>query len=142
MSDDRYQSFEEFWPFYVREHAHATNRRLHFLGTTAALGALASGVITGRWRRALLAPLLGYGPAWIGHFFVEKNKPATFDYPLWSLRADFVMYGKILAGTMDEEVARCVAQAAVEDEGTGHAEPRPSSSTPAVNVRVKDGALN
>jgi len=142
MSDQRFESFEEFWPFYVREHSHPTNRRVHFVGTTGALGALASAAISGRWRRALLAPLFGYGAAWIGHFFVEKNRPATFQYPLWSLRGDFVMYTKMIAGTMDDEVARCA-----QPEPDQAAEPSPQQShqqgpTPAVNVRVEDGALN
>lgn len=140
MSDERFDSFEDFWPHYVREHAHPTTRRLHFMGTTAALATLASGVIAGRWRRLLLAPLFGYGPAWIGHFFVERNKPATFDHPLWSLRADFVMYVKMFAGTMDEEVERCVAEGPEATSEPGR--PRTPSSTPAVNVRVKDGVLN
>lgn len=105
MSDD-IASFEEFWPFYVREHAKKTTRWLHFAGTTMALSALATGILTRKARYVLLAPALGYGPAWIGHFLVERNRPATFKYPRWSLQADFVMYAKMWAGTMDAEVER------------------------------------
>jgi hypothetical protein len=104
--DERFQSFEEFWPFYVQEHSHPVNRALHFAGTTGVLACLGTALL-GRSRLALLAaPIVGYGFAWLGHFFVEKNRPATFKYPLWSLRADFVMYGKMLTGQMDAELER------------------------------------
>jgi hypothetical protein len=110
MNDERFESFEQFWPHYVREHSKKSTRRLHFAGTSAALVALAAG-LTSRRRRwlVLIAPLLGYGPAWIGHFFFEGNVPATFRHPLWSLRADFVMLAKMIDGTMDDEVARATA---------------------------------
>jgi hypothetical protein len=110
MSAVRFQSFEEFWPVYVRAHSHKTNRMLHFAGTTAALGSLAAGVLLLRPKLLVLAPLCGYGMAWIGHFFVEKNRPAAFGNPLWSLRADLVMWSKILSGTMDAEVARVLSR--------------------------------
>lgn len=107
---ERFQSFEEFWPFYVKEHAKKATRTMHFVGTTAALGCLAWGlVLRKRWLIAL-APVAGYGPAWISHFFIEKNKPATFKYPLWSLYADFVMWSKIIQGTMDAEVDRVLSE--------------------------------
>jgi hypothetical protein len=100
------ETFEEFWTYYVRAHSNKQNRTLHFLGTTAAM-ACAAGALLGRRRwPLLLAPLVGYGPAWIGHFLVEGNKPATFGHPLWSLRADLIMWRKILTGTMDAEVER------------------------------------
>jgi hypothetical protein len=138
MSDDApITSFEEFWPFYVREHADATNRKLHFVGTSLALGALATSLLTRRARVALLAPLFGYGAAWIGHFVFEKNRPATFKHPLWSLKGDFIMYAKTLAGTMDAEVERCAHRSPTPTEP-----PRPSStpsSTPPVNVPIKQG---
>jgi hypothetical protein len=111
MSEQRIQSFEEFWPFYVREHSKKTTRQLHFLGTTAAMACVAAAALLGKRKLLLLAPLVGYGPAWIGHFFVEHNRPATFKYPLWSLKADLVMWSKTLAGTMDAEVDRATAQA-------------------------------
>jgi len=113
MSDD-FGSFDEFWPFYVHEHSKKTTRWLHFAGTTMALGAAVAGVLTRRARYLLLAPVLGYGPAWVGHFFVERNTPATFEHPLWSLQADFVMYSKMWAGTMDAEVERVMADYAAQ----------------------------
>ena len=87
MSAPEFDSFEEFWPYYVLEHSDKTNRRLHFAGTTAALGTAAYALLSGRYRALLAVPVLGYGAAWVGHFFVQKNKPATFAHPLWSLRA-------------------------------------------------------
>lgn len=103
---DRFSSFEEFWPYYVLEHENKLNRQLHFVGTTAAL--VVAGIAAVRKQPALLplALVAGYGPAWIGHFVVQKNRPATFKYPLWSLMGDFRMWGKTLRGTMDREVER------------------------------------
>ena len=107
---ERFQTYEEFWPFYVREHSNKLNRTLHVIGTSAAVGCVAAAAITRRPLFLLAAPIVGYGFAWVGHFFVQKNKPATFDYPLWSLRGDFEMWAKTLAGTMDAEVARVRAE--------------------------------
>lgn len=97
-TSERIQSFEEFWPYYVGEHAKKSTRTLHFLGTTAAVGCAAAGLLLGkRWLLAV-APLCGYGPAWVSHFFIEKNRPATFTYPLYSLIGDFAMARDILVG--------------------------------------------
>lgn len=120
---DRYTSFEEFWPFYVREHGKKLTRTMHFVGTTAAMGCLAAAVLTRRPALAAVALVAGYGPAWTSHFFVEKNRPATFKYPLWSLLADFRMWGKIAAGTMDAEVERVTSEARSSDVHA--AAPRP-----------------
>jgi len=103
----RLASFEEFWPFYVSQHSRPSTRALHFAGTTMVLGSLAAGVLVAP-RYALLALVLGYGPAWIGHFFFEKNRPATFTYPLWSLRGDFRMYRLMLTGRMAPELDRAL----------------------------------
>ena len=103
----RLTSFEEFWPFYVSQHSRASTRALHFAGTTMALGSLAAGALVAPWV-ALAAFPLGYGPAWIGHFFFEKNRPATFTYPLWSLRGDFRMYRLMLTGRMAPELDRAL----------------------------------
>jgi hypothetical protein len=99
-----FQSFEEFWPFYVREHANRTNRMLHFVGTTLATASFVAGLATKQRKLLLAAPVLGYGLAWIGHFLVEGNKPATFRHPLWSLRGDYRMWLKIVTGAMEAEV--------------------------------------
>jgi hypothetical protein len=106
MSDKPIENFEEFWPFYVGEHSKKTTRVLHFVGTTGAgITALAAIAL----KRPALIPLalvMGYGPAWFSHFFIENNRPASFRYPLWSFQADWVMWAKILTGTMDAEVER------------------------------------
>lgn len=127
MSEERYATFEEFWPFYVREHARKSTRLLHFVGTTAAATCAIAYGLTRKPGWLLAMPFAGYGPAWVSHFFIEKNRPATFKYPLWSLRADLVMWQKIALGTMDEEVER--ATAAVErDEATPPSAEPPSHS--------------
>ena len=99
------QSYEAFWPFYVSEHLGETTRRLHFLGTALVLVALLAAVLVSPWW-LLGAPLAGYSFAWVGHFFFEKNKPATFTYPLWSLRGDFRMFWLTLMGRMGPELER------------------------------------
>ena len=104
---ERLTTFEEFWPFYVSQHRRASTRALHFAGTTMVLASLAAGVLVAP-PYALLAFVLGYGPAWIGHFFFEKNRPATFTHPLWSLRGDLRMYGLMLTGRMAPEVDRAL----------------------------------
>ena len=102
---DRYASYEEFWPFYVSQHSHPATRKLHFLGTALVWVALAAGVfLSPTWLVA--APLAGYGFAWVGHFAFERNRPATFEYPLWSLRADFRMFRLMLFGLMEPELER------------------------------------
>jgi hypothetical protein len=123
MSHDRIASFEEFWPFYVREHSNKTSRVLHFIGTTSAMACAAGALLLGKRSLLLLAPVVGYGPAWVGHFFFEKNRPASFKYPVWSLRADLKMWSMTIRGVMDAEVARVIAEASagapepVEDDG-------------------------
>ena len=101
------QSFEEFWPYYVSQHRDKTCRRLHFIGTSIAMGCVA---IAPMVPSALLAaPIAGYGLAWIGHFAFEKNKPASWGGPKaawWSLRGDLRMWMHMLEGTMDGEVAK------------------------------------
>ena len=119
MSETRFQSFEEFWPFYVGEHKNPVNRALHYAGTSMAVGAVATAAVTLNPLWLLAAPVVGYGPAWVGHFFIEKNKPASWTYPLYSLRGDFRMLGYALRGKMADEVRRVCAAEARED----HLEP-------------------
>jgi hypothetical protein len=124
---ERIRTFEEFWPFYVREHSKKTTRRLHFVGTTAAVALVGYAALRRKVWPLLVAPIAGYGPAWISHFFIEGNKPATFKYPLWSLRADFVMWSKMVGGTMDAEVERVLRES--EDRTTE--QPTERTATPA-----------
>jgi hypothetical protein len=100
------RSFAEFWPFYLGEHSRPGTRALHFTGTTLGLGFLATGIILGRPRLFFAALVCAYGLAWIGHFFVEHNRPATFQHPWWSLAGDFKMYGLMWRGRLGEELQR------------------------------------
>ena len=92
----RYTTFREFYPFYLSEHAERMCRRLHFIGSWLVIGVLAIAILLADARWLLLAPLFGYGFAWAGHFFFEKNRPATFTHPLYSLAGDWVMFWDIL----------------------------------------------
>ena len=107
---ERISSFREFWPYYVSEHSRRLTRGLHYVGTGGLFAVLVAALATGRLWLLLLLPVVGYGFAWAAHFFVERNRPATFTYPLWSLGADFVMFGKMLRGQMGAEAARLAAQ--------------------------------
>ena len=94
--EKRYQSLKEFYPFYLSEHRNFTCRTLHFIGTGILLVILISMIISNNWSDWWMLPLIGYGFAWVGHFFFEKNKPATFQYPFYSLISDFIMFWHIL----------------------------------------------
>lgn len=109
MSEKRIQTFEEFWPFYVGEHRSPVCRALHFIGSTLSLVVLGTAIAMQNWWLLPLALVVGYGFAWIGHFFIEKNKPASFKYPLWSFFADWKMWAYMLTGRMGTEVERAVA---------------------------------
>lgn len=103
---DRIQTFADFWPYYLGEHRRPVCRAWHYLGTTASLVALAIVAVSGHWQWIWLVLLAGYGPAWIGHFVFEKNRPATFKYPLWSLMADYKMYFMAITGQLRKELDR------------------------------------
>jgi hypothetical protein len=124
MADD-IRTFEDFWPHYVRAHSSRGNRAMHFIGTSAAMALVGTGVLTGNWLLVGAAPVVGYGCAWFGHFVLEGNVPATFGHPLWSLKADFVMWRKMLAGSMGAEVAKHVAAAAAAE---AKSEPQPTTT--------------
>lgn len=96
--DGEFGSFAEFYPFYLSEHSEPLNRRLHFAGCVLVIAAVVYALISREWLFLLLAPVFGYGFAWIGHFFIEKNRPATFTHPLWSLMGDWKMFGEIISG--------------------------------------------
>lgn len=97
-SKERYTSFAEFYPYYLQEHSNATCRRLHYVGSLLILGVLGYALGTQQWLWLLSIPVLGYGFAWVGHFVFEKNRPATFDYPLYSLMGDWVMLKDAFTG--------------------------------------------
>ena len=96
----RFASFAEFYPHYLREHAHPVCRRLHFVGTALVTLVLVAALWTGEVRWLIAVPLLGYGFAWAGHFFFEHNRPATFTHPLYSLAGDWVMWWQVITGRM------------------------------------------
>ena len=96
---ERYASFREFYPYYLSEHRNPTCRRLHFVGSALILlliGRVIAARLSPWW--LLAVPGIGYGFAWVGHFFFEHNRPATFTYPLWSLAGDWVMFKDMLTG--------------------------------------------
>lgn len=99
-----YESFGAFWPFYLREHAQPMTRIWHYVGSTLAIAVLLFAVFSRNWWLLLAVPLAGYFFAWVSHAFVERNKPATFTYPFWSLIADYKMYGLFLMGKLDAEL--------------------------------------
>lgn len=102
----RIATFEKFWPFYVGEHSRTATRWLHFAGTLGGTIMLFILIVAGSLRYIPLILIYSYGLAWIGHFFVEKNRPATFKYPLWSFLADYKMCAFMLAGKMEAELQK------------------------------------
>lgn len=95
---EKYSKFEEFYPFYLSEHSNTTCRRMHFAGSTIAWVLVAASIITMNPWLALIGVVQGYAWAWVGHFFFEHNKPASFKQPFYSFAADWVMYKDILTG--------------------------------------------
>ena len=95
---ERYPSFEAFYPYYIHEHANRTCRRIHVVGSALVLVVLATALVTRNPWWLLAMPLVGYGFAWVGHIFVEKNRPATFQDPLWSLMGDWRMFWETISG--------------------------------------------
>jgi len=96
--DKRYKTLKEFYPHYLEEHRHPISRVLHFVGTGLLFVILGASVFSGNYIWLISIPLVGYGFAWMGHFFFEKNKPATFQYPLFSLASDFILFFELLVG--------------------------------------------
>lgn len=96
--DRQFKSFREFYPFYLDEHRNSTCKLLHFIGTWLVVGIVLLSVLSANAWWLLLVPVVGYGFAWVGHFFFEKNRPATFTYPFYSLMGDWVMWKDIMTG--------------------------------------------
>jgi hypothetical protein len=100
------KSFDDFWPHYVAEHGQPATRTLHAIGTGVGVACAVALIASRKWKWLPLALVPGYGAAWASHFLIEKNKPATFEHPLWSFMGDYKMIGLMLTGRMDEEIAR------------------------------------
>lgn len=99
MSDQQvFNSFSEFYPYYLEEHSDRTCRRLHFAGSLLVLMVATWAITSGMLAWLLILPVIGYGFAWIGHFWFEKNRPATFKHPFYSLMGDWVMFRDMLIG--------------------------------------------
>lgn len=98
MADKRFSSLKEFYPFYLTEHQDSTCRKLHFVGTSLLPVVAVFAFFQNNPWYYLLIPLVGYSFAWVGHFFFEKNKPATIQYPLYSLASDFILFWELLIG--------------------------------------------
>lgn len=103
--EKQYKNLSEFYPYYLTEHQNSTSRTLHFIGTSLFLLIMIYGIFTLKFKILIFAPLAGYGFAWIGHFFFEKNKPATFVYPAMSLASDFIMFYHIITGQLPKKMA-------------------------------------
>ena len=106
----RYRSFEDFYPFYLGEHSDLRTRVCHYLGTASALGVLALAALLGAPLLVAAAPLVGYAGPWFGHLVFEKNRPATFRHPLWSLMGDFRMLFEAVTGRLDHSHFRATGE--------------------------------
>ena len=98
MQKQKISTLKEFYPFYLEEHSNSTCRILHFIGTSLVLLLIPTALIVNDAKVLFLIPFVGYGFAWVGHFFFEKNKPATFQYPGYSLASDFILFWDLLRG--------------------------------------------
>lgn len=104
MTEQKFKTLKEFYPYYLTEHTNLTSRVLHFIGTGLVILSVFTGILFHEWRFILATPFLGYGFAWVGHFFFEKNKPSTFKYPMFSLASDFLLFWELLTGNQDFKV--------------------------------------
>jgi len=96
--EKKYSSLKEFYSYYLTEHQNPTSRLLHFIGTGLVLVVLGAALLLAQYAWLAAIPVIGYGFAWVGHFFFEKNKPATFTYPFYSLASDFILFFDLLRG--------------------------------------------
>ena len=97
-SENRFRTFADFYPFYLSEHTNRVSRRLHFVGTNISIALLVTAFVAQTWWLVAAAVIQGYAFAWVGHFFFEHNKPATFKYPLFSFFGDWRMWWEIVTG--------------------------------------------
>ncbi|MBU2918456.1 DUF962 domain-containing protein [Psychrosphaera sp. F3M07] len=104
MTDTKINSFNEFYPMYLREHSNPVCRALHYIGSFLVLVVLYTALTTSEYKLLWLLPVIGYGFAWVGHFFIEKNRPATFTYPFYSFIGDWVMLKDFLTGQISNKL--------------------------------------
>ncbi len=97
---ERYRTFDDFWPHYLREHSKRSTRLYHYVGTSLVVGLAAAALAKRKPWLVAAVPVAGYGFAWAGHALAERNRPATFTYPSWSLRADFKMWALGMTGQL------------------------------------------
>ncbi|WP_407925750.1 Mpo1-like protein [Chengkuizengella marina] len=108
-----FNSFKDFWPFYLQQHSKRATRAWHFVGTSFVFVCIIISFLFMNFWYLLGAPIIAYSFAWISHFFIEGNKPATFGHPLWSLRADFQMFYYVLTGSLKEQLDKHQIQQSV-----------------------------
>jgi hypothetical protein len=104
--DKQYKTLKEFYPYYLTEHLNPVSRILHFIGTGGFIAIFLFAIINQQWWILLFGPLCGYGFAWLGHFVFEKNKPATFIYPAFSLASDFIMFYHIITFQINKKIEK------------------------------------
>ena len=102
--EKKYKTFWDFYPYYLTEHSDPICRSTHYIGTTLLFAVVFSAIYFSNAKILFLLPVVGYGFAWLGHFVFEKNRPATFQYPFYSLASDFVMYFHFLTGQITQKV--------------------------------------
>jgi len=105
-SHDKYQTFADFWLFYLSQHRHPLCRGLHYIGSCSSIVFILASIWFMDWSFLMAALLVGYAFAWVGHFFIEHNRPATFTYPLWSFLADFYMLWRLVIGQLTSDLQR------------------------------------
>jgi len=103
---ERIATYSEFWDFYLREHSQPMTWGLHFAGTLIGIAVLVWLIVSGRWYWFPVCLVIGYAFAWFAHFVIEKNRPATFKYPLWSFISDYKMLFLMLTGRLGRELTR------------------------------------
>ena len=115
-SEKKFTSFWAFYPYYLTEHARPVNRLLHFTGTSIVIACFVCGIAFQNGKLLFALPFAGYGFAWVGHFVFEKNRPATFQYPLYSLGSDFVMFWHMLTFQINEKLAEAHRSLGLENK--------------------------
>lgn len=102
----RKESYAEFWPFYLQEHADPKTRMFHYVGTSLVIAIALTAIATQNWLLLLAMPVAGYFFAWVSHAFIERNRPATFIHPVWSLISDFKMFFMWISGRLGPELEK------------------------------------